>query len=193
MTQKNWAPDNILKPIYHPYKIKEGHSKLHWKMKHNTVTYVKKIRNLHPIHLTCSWGKHTPRKCHNCTFRGCTVGIGCIEPTFTSSMYTNWVCVPANQTKCFFQHLRLSGLNFPDYCHLRICCRLYKGLNLLPFWCAFHFITCFDFCLSHKDGFIGVSDRVAAALVFIVVFALPFLSAAGGKGRSCSGIMDVLE
>jgi hypothetical protein len=42
MTQKYLTADSMLKPIYHPYKIKEGHSKLHRKMKFNTFAYVKK-------------------------------------------------------------------------------------------------------------------------------------------------------
>jgi hypothetical protein len=58
---------------------------------------------------------------------------------------------------------------------------------------------CFSLChlcqfLFILQGcFTGVSVRIAVLLFFLVAFAVPFLSAALGKGRTSSGVKDVLE
>jgi hypothetical protein len=71
-----------------------------------------------------------------------------------------------------------SILNFPEYCRLRISCRFYKRRSLLPTFCAFRVVTCFEFCLSHKAAVTGFSVRFAAALVFLLAFDVPFVPAA---------------
>jgi hypothetical protein len=42
-------------------------------------------------------------------------------------------------------------------------------------------------------AFTGVSVRIAKYLLFLVAFALPFLPAVLGKGRTSSGVKDVFE
>jgi len=108
------------------------------------------------IQPTCSWGKDNPRKCHHCTFHSHTFGIWCTESTFPSTIYTNWVSVPEKLNKKFSQHLRLSSLNFPDYCRLRISCRLNKRRPLLPllmwfsFWHLFRVLLISQGCCHRR-------------------------------------------
>jgi hypothetical protein len=58
---------------------------------------------------------------------------------------------------------------------------------------VFSFATSFEFCLSRKAAFTGISLRIAVALFFLVVFAIHFLPTALGKGRASSGIKEVFE
>jgi hypothetical protein len=44
---------------------------------------------------------------------------------------------------------------------------LLKRHRLLPFWCAFPFVTCVNFCLSCKAAFTSVSVRIAILLFFL--------------------------
>ena len=96
-------------------------------MKLNTVTYVEKknFRNFHLIHPTCSWGKHTPRKCHHCTFMGTLLEFGASIRISLRYIHKLSIC-SCKPNKMFSHHLRLSSLNFPNYCRLKISCRLYK-------------------------------------------------------------------
>jgi hypothetical protein len=58
---------------------------------------------------------------------------------------------------------------------------------------CFSFVICLDFCVFRKAALTGVSVMTAVPLFFLVAFALAFLSAAFGKGRTISGVKDVLE
>jgi hypothetical protein len=102
---------------------------------------------------------------------------------------------PWKPNKMFPHHFRLSSLNFPHYFPrlLRISFRVSKRRLLLRFWCVFPFVTCLDFCVSRKAAFTGVSVRIAIYFLFLVEFAAPFLPAVLGKGRTSSGVKDVLE
>jgi hypothetical protein len=64
---------------------------------------------------------------------------------------------------------------------------------LLPFWRVFPSVTRLYFCISRKGTFTSISVRIAVPLSFLLSFALAFLSAALGKGRTSSGVKDVLE
>jgi hypothetical protein len=100
MTLKYLAVNNIMKLTDSPYKTKDKHYKLHWKMKSGTDIYVHKPSEIFIWYIRLAVGTNiSPGNARSAFFMGPHLTLGALNPYF--HRYAISVCVHGNQTKCF--------------------------------------------------------------------------------------------
>ena len=127
MMPKYLAADNILKSTDYPYKIKERPSKLYWKW--NSIQlrmWKKKTSEISIWYTRLAVGANIPQgNAIIALFMGTLLEFGASIRISLRYIHKLSIC-SCKPNKMFSHHLRLSSLNFPNYCRLKISCRLYK-------------------------------------------------------------------